>query len=247
MRRRDFLAGLTAGAAALRMHSRVEGAAPTQPTSGLAAPAFTPLALGAIVCLAFIDATPSGGDRLVLQRRTPLGVVRVTERTESARPLAKEMTVRRLVDGGKDRGSTVVAPPELRRYPTMYYHELGPVGRLMSATAWFTPPLPKGGDARNVEWLKHHQNHLHNDARIAASLVGAGAASGAASCAKAMADMVTAAIAVPPRAARRRMVRIIWGLPTVLLRFCRRCGSARPASCRTRRSCRRRCGRWRQS
>jgi uncharacterized protein len=46
--RRDFLAGLSTGAAALRVHSRTEAAAPSQAARGLAAPAFTPLPLGAI-------------------------------------------------------------------------------------------------------------------------------------------------------------------------------------------------------
>ena len=46
--RRSFLSGVTAGAAALGLRPSTSGAAPTQTTRGLAAPAFTPLPLGAI-------------------------------------------------------------------------------------------------------------------------------------------------------------------------------------------------------
>src|SRR5262249_39842370 len=117
--------------------------------------------------------------KLLVRQRTPYGLVRVTERIEPVRNADREFgdpkpikqyTQRQLMHATTHHGSAIIEPPELRRYPTTYYHEFGPVGRVMRSSAWFTPT--KVGQA---DWRQQHREQLSSDARIAASLVAMGA------------------------------------------------------------------------
>ena len=140
------------------------------------------LALAAVVLLSIIgSAAPNRNDeKLLVRHRSPHGILRVTERINDIPNLAGEFrdpkvprkfTERTLMHATTHHGSCITDPPELRRYPTTYYHQHGPIGRVMLASAWFTPP-----NVNPAEWRQHHEAHGPNDARIAASLIGTGAA-----------------------------------------------------------------------
>lgn len=135
------------------------------------------LALLAVVLLSVLGNRGSSGDgTLLVQQRTPWGVVRVSERVkdnldgnaDDPEPI-RRYTERTLQHGNILHGGSITEPPELRRYPTGYYHESNPVGRVMLSTAWFTPLIENQRD-----WRQNHRQFAANDARIAASIVAMG-------------------------------------------------------------------------
>ena len=138
-------------------------------------------ALAAIVLLSFIGDDGTNNQTLLASQRTAFGILRVKESKKTFRGDAGAAnpfgyTERALMQATTYHGNCIIEPPELRRYPTTYYHELGPVGRVMQSTAWFTPPLPPDrGKGPRMDWQQRHRDFASNDARIAASLVGMGA------------------------------------------------------------------------
>lgn len=140
------------------------------------------LAFAGVVLLSMIGSAAANrnDEKLLVRQRSPYGILRVTERVNDIPNFAGEFrdpkaprkfTERMLMHATTHHGSCITDPPDLRRYPTTYYHEYGPVGRVMLSSAWFTPL-----NANPAEWRPHHGNYLANDARIAASLIGTGAA-----------------------------------------------------------------------
>jgi hypothetical protein len=147
------------------------------------------LALTAIVALCWIGRDSRiGNAQAIVERRTAFGILRVTQGTQQIRvqgrdgpnqPNPARYTERVLMHGTTNHGSCITDPPELLRYPTAYYHRKGRVGQVMRNLEWFREPAHDlfAGDA--AFWFRRNRDNAKDDARIAASLIGMGAGSGA--------------------------------------------------------------------
>jgi hypothetical protein len=136
------------------------------------------LALAAVVFLSFIGSTTR--EKVLVQQRTPFGILRVTESTQQIRvrqndPAAvnpQRFTQRTLLHGNINHGSCIIDPPELLRYPTAYYHRRGPVGQVMRNLEWFPEPADNLRQNGPGFWFEKNRDNARDDARIVASLVG---------------------------------------------------------------------------
>ncbi len=149
----------------------------------LARPLRFGLALAAVVlaCLIGQDSLRSG--TLIAGQRTPFGMIRVTEEKRDLRrfpvkDLPANLTERTLMHATTDHGRCIIEPPEMRRYPTAYYHRRTPVGQVMHSLEWFGAPRPNDQpDRLDLDyWLgKRTRDNKEDDARIIASVIGMGA------------------------------------------------------------------------
>jgi hypothetical protein len=136
------------------------------------------LALAAVVALSFIGSNTR--DKVVVQQRTPFGILRVTELTQEIpeRPndpaglIPRRFTQRTLLHANINHGFCITEPPELLRYPTAYYHRKGPVGQVMRTLEWFPEPANNLRQNGARFWLQKNRDNAKDDARIIASLVG---------------------------------------------------------------------------
>ena len=134
------------------------------------------LALTAIVALCWIGQGQLRDDeKLIVQERTPLGIMRVVESKKDATKMgldANHYTERSFVHSSALHGACITDPPELLRYPTTFYHRKGPVGQVMRNLEWFREPAKRLRTEDARYWLQRNRDNAKDDVRIAASIVG---------------------------------------------------------------------------
>ena len=137
------------------------------------------LALTAIVAFCFIGLDGQAKDKLIARERNAFGILRVTEASnnlpDTGKDFPKAYTDRKLIQGNVLQGICITDPPELLRYPTMYYHRKGPVGQVMRRLEWwgYDGKLANLPANQNADfWMRQNTDNAKGDARIAVSLIG---------------------------------------------------------------------------
>lgn len=147
------------------------------------------LALTAIVALSWIGRDGNHvfdpairGETVLVQQRTPFGILRVTESEkpffqpgggDPLRPQGlRTFKERQLMHATTNHGACITEPNDLLRFPTTYYHRKGPVGMVMNKLAWFSKATPDLRNAAGEVWLQRNRDNAKDDVRLAASLVG---------------------------------------------------------------------------